>query len=300
MSLISFKCSAKANVAGLVALAYLLKTQQYLQYKKQYKPARRQTQGESLLLPYMARRITNLLSMLFLLWPFAVSGEVKYQVNVSESVASTIEREQFERLLDQIYAPLNIQPEYVYYPSQRGLPLVNAGDVDADAARYVVAVSEYENLIQVPEPLGTIGTVVLCREEQNCQLSSNVTVGVLKGFLIANEFCRIEDKLCYFSENPSVLAKLLDSNRVDAVLVQRHLLPSIVCNSESSEFFTWHYAAFDLPNYHYVHSKNKHLVDALAESIKVQKNTPLYQAITQQWLARARDCGKTISTISTN
>ncbi|MDM7861266.1 transporter substrate-binding domain-containing protein [Alteromonas sp. ASW11-36] len=223
-----------------------------------------------------------------------------YQINVSESIATTIERQRIEQFLNQVYAPLNIQPEYVYYPSQRGLPLVNTGEIDAEAARYEFAVKEYRNLIQIPEPLGTIATVILCSKEQHCQLSPNRTVGVLQGFLMAKEFCRNEDKLCYFTENPSVLGKLLDSQRVEAILVRRNQIPSIVCNSDNNDFYAWHYRDFDLPTHHYVHRDNEHLVDALTNSIRVQKNTSIYLQITQQWLARAQQCGKTITTIPQN
>jgi hypothetical protein len=69
----------------------------------------------------------------------------EFIIDVSEAFNIKSDKQQIETLLSDLYLPLGIKPYFVYYPSLRGLNLVNKGSIDAEAFRFDSVANLYPN-----------------------------------------------------------------------------------------------------------------------------------------------------------
>lgn len=227
-----------------------------------------------------------------------VAAADRYTINISESVLDALEKQDVEAFLTSVYAPLNIRPEFVYYPSMRGLELVDKGQLDADGSRFEAVVKGYDNLLKVHYPSARVSATLFCLSESRCELSDRgLRTGVLNGFVMAKQMCESQGLGCYFTNSNDGLASLLDGGRLDALLVQTYLAPSLICQMTPEVFYWREIEAFSLPNFHYVHRSNQHLIDKLAASFEQHQKSQVLLNLLGQWKTKIAQCGKRLEAL---
>lgn len=217
-----------------------------------------------------------------------------YIINVAENIEYAVERKDVELMFSTIYSPLGIRPKFVYYPSLRGLSLVDSGDLDADAGRFIEAVQPFQNLVQVPSPVSEINVNVFCLKRADCENKSNIKIGALKGLLVAREHCAEKQRSCVFFDDYSTLVDMLAVRQIDAIMSPEHLSPVFICASTSAKFYYSKIPELSNKIYHYVGKSNEGLVSALSQSIADPNITKLANRILNIWKARIKKCDKNI------
>ena len=91
--------------------------------------------------------------------------------------------------LTQVYGDAGITPRFIYYPSQRGLAMVNDGTLDAEAGRLESVAKNYPNLVKVEVPLViSLYWLFFCLEPSECHMQGAKNVAWPAGFEGAQHF----------------------------------------------------------------------------------------------------------------
>ncbi len=219
-----------------------------------------------------------------------------YVINLSEVIAQTYKKEDIEAFFNHMYQQTGIKPKYVYYPSQRGLNLVNQGNLDADAARFREVGANYSNLVMVEEPLGAIEFILVCLRNTDC-LTEQRNVGVITGFFIGSTICEAMYLDCHVAQDLDTLSKLLTSGRIDSVLIASVSSPNLICSLEEKQIYYTSIDQFAQPVFHFVHKSHEELVGALERQIPITRTSEIGKKILNTWQDRLSQCGKTAQKI---
>ena len=219
-----------------------------------------------------------------------------YVINLSEVIAQTYKKEDIEAFFNHMYQQTGIQPKYVYYPSQRGLNLVNQGKLDADAARFREVGANYSNLVMVEEPLGAIEFILVCLRSTDC-LTEQRNVGVITGFFIGSTICEAMYLDCHVAQDLDTLSKLLTSGRIDSVLIASVSSPNLICSLEEKQIYYTSLDQFAQPVFHFVHKSHSDIVVALDRQIPITRTSDIGRKILNTWLERLTQCGKIVQQI---
>ena len=120
--------------------------------------------------------------ILICIFHFTNAVAAPFTLNIIETYEGHSEQARLENFYTKLYAPLGIVPKLVYYPSKRGLLLVNQGILDAEAGRFELTAKHYPNLIKVNEPLAIFHSGFYCLSKENCNVSSDTNIVALSSF----------------------------------------------------------------------------------------------------------------------
>lgn len=215
-----------------------------------------------------------------------------YTINVSESYR---DHAALERLFTILYAPLTIQPKFVYYPSKRGLRLVNEGRLDAEAGRFHMVAKNYINLVRVEEPINILHTGYYCIEKSRCDITPETVVVVDSSFQSATLFCQNNALTCLVESNPNLIAKSLEKNIAQVFLSEVNGALTVLCMLETQQVFYKNIPKFANFSYHYVHKKHAGIVSALEQSMRQMKESGQISTGALASRLAQNACGKTIS-----
>lgn len=216
-----------------------------------------------------------------------------YTINVAENISNAFERLSIEQFFDAVYEHVDITPEYQYFPSTRGMELVNSGVLDAEASRFPSVIKPYSNLIQVPAAISQVKASLICLSSHNCELRDGI-IAVVKGFLRARQFCGRLRLDCYYSDDYATLIRVLERKKANFILAPDYALPNVICKSDISSFYIKPVIELTGNTFHYVHKKHSHLVQQLANAIRnVKKETELDEKMND-WQCQARKCHKDV------
>ncbi|WP_088329632.1 hypothetical protein [Lacimicrobium sp. SS2-24] len=215
-----------------------------------------------------------------------------FTINVINNLHFSGEQSDVEAFFIKAYAPLGIAPSFVYFPSYRGLDMVNRGLLDAEAARTELVAKEYDHLVKVPVVLGKLKVVFFCQPQADCHSLENKRIGVTGGYNMGITFCQDNQLNCYFAPDLETLVKVFDNRRVDAMLVPLYLAPSLLCQSQTQQFVYRYIPELEADIFHYVHRSHGALVAKLTASIIDAQSTHLLQAVLDSWRKRLNQCNK--------
>ncbi|WP_125784631.1 hypothetical protein [Pseudoalteromonas rubra] len=207
------------------------------------------------------------LILLALLW-LPVADANTYRINVSESLSYSLGQQQIIAMFSAIYAPLGIQPEFEFLPSERGLQLVNDAELDAEAGRVDLIGARYDNLIAVPVPLSELRLMLLCTDPQYCDLAHETDLAIIAGNLITVWFCEQRQLNCNPVQNDISAYQALSRGRVSRILATDKYALGSLCESGLSTLYSKAASARTFTIYHYVHKKHQALVPKLSAQIK--------------------------------
>lgn len=211
--------------------------------------------GHLLVMPMMALSETVILSDLL--------------IKRSDALLST------KQLVEQAYSNLGYQVQWQLLPGARSLKLSNAGEIDGEFVRSEAVAQRYPNLVKVPVPLIASPIYLFCKNKQAClSPTQNTVVGYNKNLKIFEQFCLLQQYVCYpFGSTKQLFDPLLE-DRVDAFLATQ----IEVVNLLSNDFPTLYRVEVDkrVMAFHYVNKKHQNRVEPLVQQFRlIAKNKRL-------------------------
>ena len=207
------------------------------------------------------------------------SNADSYTINVSESTSYKLGKSQVETLFNKIYEPLNIVPNYIYFPSKRGLEQVNAGIYDAEAGRFSVIGEQYESLLMIPTALTELKIVLFCIDESFCQLDNNQGFLTISGTLFTEHFCQYKQLNCNTVINDQSAFIALKKQHAHAILGNSLFPKGTLCESGLDKVYMRVILGQSFPLHHFIHKRHKALFEPLEKSIADLKATGQISAI---------------------
>ncbi|MEW9799080.1 hypothetical protein [Alteromonas sp. CYL-A6] len=173
-----------------------------------------------------------------------------------------------ETLFTTMYAPLNITPQFRYFPSMRGLQAADRFETDAEAGRVPEVAQQYPNLLAVPEPMIQHEVYWFCTRESQCRWDNEQLYAVPGGFHAARKYCESHQLNCLFEHELPFMASLLSNRAVDALIGNKKLLMNYFCQSDQSRVYYREVPDLHVVSYHLVNVRHQDKIPALAASIK--------------------------------
>jgi hypothetical protein len=224
----------------------------------------------------------------------AYSTAAPFTINAIETYDGHSEQASMERLYFEMYAPLNIIPKLVYYPSKRGLKLVNSGILDAEAGRFEITAKNYPNLIKVNEPLDVFHTGYYCLKKEDCTMSDNTNIAVLSSFQSANLICESMKLRCLFESKPVAIVRMLEKNIAQVFLSSSIESNKVLCAIKSNKLYFRNEPTLASFSYHFVNKRHILLVPKLEHSMRQLKLKGLLPINKMSNAPRHAACGKDI------
>ncbi len=175
------------------------------------------------------------------------------------------------KILKSIYQRVGIPIEFIEMPGRRALADSSAGTVDGEIHRIFSVGEDYPTLIRVPTPINYIEPTVFSKKADlkidNCADLKPQRVGIVRGVRHA-ENCTKGLKNRQVVGNSQLLMKILDKDRVDAVITARinGLLQLRKLNFEGIHALSPPLSRE--PLYHYLHEKHRDLVPKIDQVIQ--------------------------------
>ncbi|MFA3791932.1 hypothetical protein AB6T38_12510 [Aliiglaciecola sp. SL4] len=196
-----------------------------------------------------------------------------------------------------IYQAVDIKPSFTFYPSLRGLKMVDAGVLDAEAFRLNVVGEHFSELVKIDEAIGHIQIGFICLDKSDCVVDETSVIGVLSSFRGAIDFCAESNINCHFIESINSIAKKLDTELVDVIFATDIEAERIVCASKMDSFQFIPSLEHKLPLYHYVNKRHLGLKVKLEKSIRDAKNSGKVAVQSSEATLTNLSCGKRVTVI---
>ncbi|GAC13890.1 hypothetical protein [Aliiglaciecola lipolytica] len=209
-----------------------------------------------------------ILILFFATLTFSVKSE-EYTINVVEALKEDPSLQKLKDFYTEIYKSINYSPTFVFYPSKRGLKMVNEGELDAEALRLDLVGAQFEQLVQVDEPIGTLRAGYFCIKKSDCAVDDSSVLGVLATFRGAKSFCDRAKLNCQYIDTPTSMAKMMDTGLFDAIFATELEVGKILCNSSSEVFYYFEDKNFELTLYHFINVKHLKIKKRLEKAIRV-------------------------------
>lgn len=240
----------------------------------------------------------NLRTIALILWglvfavtPTATSSE-NYTINVAQSVAAGIAQEKVSDVLIELYRRVGITPNFVVLPSERGLRLVDSGEVDAEAARVLTIGLQYSHMLKVPTPMMTMHVSYYCLKQAVCATFSEKTIfAIPKGSDVLIQFCDTHRLNCLRINNDESGFKSLNAGVADVFLAPDWIARVVMCNSVQRQFFYRKEPRLSQSVYHYVHKKHENLIPRLDAAMQGIVNEGVVARFSEFGLNSYKSCG---------
>lgn len=191
-----------------------------------------------------------------------------YKINVTETYKNHSGQQGLEAFFIRLYEPLSIKPEFVYYPSKRGLQLVDQGKLDAEAGRFEMVANQYSNLIKIDEPIRVFHSGYYCLEKIHCAINQSTIVAAASGFQSAEVFCRLMKLNCKLESNPHLLARMLETQIAQVLISLNSEAEPVLCALKKKNIYVANIPDFTYPSFHYVHKRHAEHVPGLTQSMR--------------------------------
>jgi len=201
-----------------------------------------------------------------------VTAQDEYVIAVNEAYSFNRGASNVRALFNQVYAPLGIKPVVEFYPSLRGLKLVNEGQLDAESGRTSDVGKQYANLVKVAYPIMLHKNGYFCLTAQACKISETTRFALVSGFEAGKKYCE-ENKLhCLTDKSHGVLAKALEHGAIDVLIASLNTATKALCTLKNKPIFYKNIIKLNVTSYHFIHKKHRALEPALAASIESLAN----------------------------
>tara|TARA_R110002167_G_scaffold55152_1_gene156907 strand:+ start:179 stop:943 length:765 start_codon:yes stop_codon:yes gene_type:complete len=211
-------------------------------------------------------------SVVTALWMFfycsVVTADERYIIAVNEAYSFNLGASNVRTLFNKIYAPLGIEPVVEFYPSLRGLKLVNEGLLDAESGRTADVGKQYANLIEVSYPIMQHHNGYFCLTVAACETSKTTRYALVSGFEAGKKYCQDNKLNCLTDQSHKLLAKALESGAIDVLIASLNTATKALCTMRNQPVYYKDLKALTVTSYHLIHKKHQDLEAALAASIE--------------------------------
>ena len=226
------------------------------------------------------------------IFPFTLAHAEPFTINVIEAFQGHTQQAELEDVLTKLYAPLNITPKFVYYPSKRGLLLVNQGVLDAEAGRFESTVKDYPKLIKVDEALNVFHSGVYCVSKEDCELSADANIIAHSSFQSATIFCELMKFRCRFESSPLAIARMLEKKIAQGFLSSTSESNKVLCAIKSDKVYYHNVPSLIRFSYHFVNKRHALLVPKLEHSMRQLKRQGILPNSKLDSTPKHAACGK--------
>ncbi len=207
---------------------------------------------------------------LWVLFLITVTTVSPVKASDDEFVISYVEHEgiikYYVPLLKHAYKKIGIEPTFSLINDQRALRLLDNGVIDADTAKSLETIDNYDSIVYLPTPISRIEVYFICQQKLQCDRSILNNSELSLAVIGANEFyaellanSRINQvELTSFQ----VLFKVFEQNKVDAAIV---VLDAYT--KAKLQRYTNHYKVQEKLGYHLINKKHAALVRPLENAI---------------------------------
>ncbi|WP_293746143.1 hypothetical protein [uncultured Paraglaciecola sp.] len=235
----------------------------------------------------------RLLILFFIVFTTCSDAE-SFTINIVETYEGHTEQISIENIYTQLYAPLKIIPKLVYYPSKRGLRLVNQGVFDAEAGRFELTAKHYPNLIKVNEPLDVFHSGFYCLNKEDCNIAANTNIVILSSFQSAPAFCESSKLRCRFESKPIAIVRMLEKGIAQAFLSSTIESNKVLCALQTDKLYFHNEPTLARLSYHFVNKRHVLLVPKLEHSMRQLKQKGLLPNTKVDSTPRHASCGKDV------
>ena len=237
----------------------------------------------------------SILSAIALLLSLSVAPVCAFVIDINDAHQNKWSGQLAERFFSKVYAELGITPSFVYYPSKRGLRMVNRGYIDAEAGRFSSVGANYPNLIKVDQAVVNLHVGLFCLGKKTCVPTENDAVVLLDGLEIGDRFCEVKRFNCRYESDVNVIIRLLEDGIASAFMSTTMSAKQIVCGSGTTQIAFSDIPEFKQYTYHYVNRKHIDLVPKLEAAIrKLRDLEPEFRKLNTIETALDYKCGKDI------
>lgn len=234
------------------------------------------------------------LLILICIFHFTCADAEPFTINIVETYQGHTEQKSLENIYTKLYAPLGIIPELVYYPSKRGLRLVNQGILDAEAGRFELTAKHYPNLIKVNEPLDVFHSGFYCLNKENCNISPDTNIVALSSFQSAQTFCQSIQLKCSFETETIAIVRMLEKGIAQGFLSSSIESNKVVCAIKGNKLYFHNKPTLTRLSYHFVNKRHALLIPELERSMKQLKRQGILPNPKLDREPRHPACGKQI------
>ena len=209
------------------------------------------------------------------------AGSVSYTSAISKNIIITgIWNNEFHilagNIIKEAYSRIGFKAIIRFLPGKRALIYSSRGKVDGELSRILEVGEQYKTLIRVPVPyLSLKGTVFFLKDNVNVDSQTdlaNYNSGILRGVIYSDTLTSGYQRM--FGNNTYQLFSLLVKNRIDLVIateVSGKL--EVAINFNNYDIKITNNPLLEIPIYHYVHEKNKHLVPLIEPVLRKMLQT---------------------------
>lgn len=169
-------------------------------------------------------------------------------------------------LLEQAYKKIGITPTFSLINDQRALRLLNDGMIDADTAKSLETIDNYESIVYLPTPISRIEVYFICQQEIQCDRSILNNRELSLAVIGANEFYKelLGNTQISLVELTSfqVLFKVFEQQKVDAAIVVFDAYTKTKLKRYKN-----HFKVQEKLGYHLINKKHKAIVKPLEKAI---------------------------------
>ncbi|MCJ8294075.1 MAG: transporter substrate-binding domain-containing protein [Colwellia sp.] len=188
------------------------------------------------------------------------------------------------RILSEAYKNIGINVAVEALPSKRALFLSNKGITDGELIRIDNINYKYTELIKVPVSYMTIRHMVWTKNlvlPRNDKVNlSSYLIGFNRGYLFAEGVTQGMNK--YAAGSFQQVFKMLDLGRVEVVIATDYTGNSIIRELNLQGISMLPTPLDITPVFHYLHEKNKHLLEKITSSLlKMQRDGRFNKIISQ-------------------
>jgi len=207
-------------------------------------------------------------SITFLLFLSSFAYADAFIIDINDAHKNESTGQLAERFFTKVYAEVGIKPEFVYYPSKRGLRMVNRGKIDAEAGRFEIVASRYSNLVKVDEAILTMHVGLYCFDNQDCRVPKNAAIVLLDGMVSGAKFCDAKQFKCRHESDVQAIIRLLREGIANAFLSTTLSAKPIVCNAKDVSISFSELPEFKQQSFHYVNRKHASIAPKLEDAIR--------------------------------
>ena len=229
----------------------------------------------------------------FMLFSTCICAE-PYTINIIETYQGHTRQVVLESFFSLLYAPLGITPKVIYYPSKRGLMLVNQGVLDAEAGRFELTAKNYPNLIKVNEPISVFHSGIYCLNKEDCELSADANIVALSSFQSAQTFCDLLKLGCRLDPNSIAIARMLEKGVAQGFLSSTGESNKVLCSIKNDKLYYHNVPTLARFSYHFVNKRHTLLVPELERSMRQLKQEGLLPTSKLDSTPAHFSCGKDV------
>lgn len=207
------------------------------------------------------------------LWLFlllTITGISQTKADENEFVISYVEHEgiikYYVPLLKHAYKKIGIEPTFSLINDQRALRLLDNGIIDADTAKSLETIDNYESIVYLPTPISRIEVFFICQQAVPCDRSILKNADLSLAVIGANEFYAelLQDSKINLIELTSfqVLFKVFEQKKVDAAIVVFDAYTKTKLKKYRN-----HYKVQEKLGYHLINKKHQAIVKPLERAI---------------------------------